>query len=58
MFARDSARADASSFARPNRPDLALIDGKTVRINVSAKAIHMGLITKPLKRDYKPETAK
>lgn len=29
MFARDSARADASSFARPNRPDLALIDGKT-----------------------------
>jgi large subunit ribosomal protein L28 len=36
----------------------AVIDGMTVRINVSAKAIRGGQITKPLKRDYTPETAK
>jgi len=33
----------------------ALIDGKTVRIKVSAKAIHSGLIVKPPKRQYKAE---
>jgi len=32
----------------------AIIDGKVCRIRVSAKAIRMGLITKPPKRDYKP----
>jgi large subunit ribosomal protein L28 len=32
----------------------AVIDGKVCRIKVSAKAIHMGLIEKPPKRDYKP----
>jgi large subunit ribosomal protein L28 len=32
----------------------AVIDGKVCRIRVSAKAIRMGLITKPLKRDYQP----
>ena len=32
----------------------ALIDGKVCRIKVSTKAIKMGLIEKPLKRDYKP----
>ncbi len=32
----------------------AVIDGKVVRINVSAKAIRSGLITKPPKRDYTP----
>jgi large subunit ribosomal protein L28 len=32
----------------------AVIDGKPVRIKVSAKAIKMGLVVKPLKRDYKP----
>ena len=31
----------------------AVIDGKVVRIRVSAKAIHMGLVQKPLKRSYK-----
>ena len=31
----------------------AVIDGKVVRINVSVKAIRMGKITKPLRRDYK-----
>ena len=32
----------------------AVIDGKVCRIKVSAKAIRMGLITKPTKRNYKP----
>ena len=32
----------------------AVIDGKVGRIRVSAKAIRMGLIQKPMKRDYKP----
>jgi large subunit ribosomal protein L28 len=32
----------------------AVIDGKVRRVRVSAKAIRMGLIRKPLKRDYKP----
>jgi large subunit ribosomal protein L28 len=31
----------------------AVINGKIVRIKVSAKAIRMGLVQKPLKRDYK-----
>jgi large subunit ribosomal protein L28 len=31
----------------------ALIDGKIVRIKVSAKALKMGLVTKPQKREYK-----
>jgi large subunit ribosomal protein L28 len=31
----------------------AVVDGKVTRIKVSAKAIRMGLVTKPLKRDYK-----
>ena len=30
----------------------ALVDGKVCRIKVSAKAIRMGLIVKPLKRDW------
>jgi len=32
----------------------AVIDGKVCRIKVSAKAIRMGLIEKPVKRNYKP----
>lgn len=32
----------------------AVVDGKVCRIRVSAKAIRMGLIQKPLKRNYKP----
>lgn len=37
----------------------AIVDGKVCRIKVSAKAIRMGLVTKPVKRNYKPvgETA-
>jgi len=32
----------------------AIIDGRVCRIKVSAKAIRMGLIEKPSKRNYKP----
>ncbi len=32
----------------------ALVDGKVVRIKVSAKAIRNGLVVKPVKRDWKP----
>ena len=32
----------------------AIIDGRVCRIKVSAKAIRMGLIQKPVKRNYKP----
>ncbi len=32
----------------------AVVDGRVCRIRVSAKAMHMGLVQKPLKRDYKP----
>ena len=32
----------------------ALVDGKVTRIRVSAKAIRMGLIVKPPKRDWQP----
>ena len=32
----------------------AVIDGKVCRVRVSTKAIKMGLIQKPLKRNYKP----
>jgi len=35
----------------------AVVDGKVVRINVSAKAIKSGLIVKPVKRDYTPPEA-
>ena len=34
----------------------AVVDGRVCRIKVSAKAIHMGLVQKPPKRDYKPAT--
>ena len=33
----------------------ALVNGRVVRLRVSAKAIRMGLIVKPPKRDYQPE---
>ena len=32
----------------------AIIDGNVCRIKVSAKAIRMGLVVKPPKRNYKP----
>mgnify|MGYP006275064613 CR=1 FL=1 len=35
----------------------AVVDGKVVRIPVSAKALRSGLVTKPAKRNYHPEEA-
>ena len=32
----------------------AIVDGKVCRIKVSAKALKMGLVVKPPKRNYKP----
>lgn len=34
----------------------AVIDGRICRVLVSTKAIKMGLIVKPMKRTWKPET--
>ena len=40
---------------KPNTQKVrAVIDGKIRRITASAKAIRMGLVIKPLKRDYTP----
>ena len=40
---------------RPNVQKVrAVVDGGVRRIRVSAKAIHMGLVQKPVKRNYKP----
>ncbi len=36
----------------------AVVDGRVCRIRVSAKAIRMGLVQKPPKRDYKPAEQK
>jgi large subunit ribosomal protein L28 len=35
----------------------AVIEGKVCRIRVSTKAIRMGLLVKPIKRNWKPESA-
>jgi large subunit ribosomal protein L28 len=35
----------------------AVVEGKVTRIKVSAKAIKMGLVVKPLKRNYKSAQA-
>src|SRR5213082_2817778 len=48
--------------ARKFKPNIqkvrALVDGKIVRIKVSAKAIRMGMVVKPVRRTWKkPETA-
>jgi len=34
-----------------------VVGGKVCRMKVSAKAMRLGLITKPAKRNYKPEQA-
>ncbi|MBN1123974.1 MAG: 50S ribosomal protein L28 [Sedimentisphaerales bacterium] len=36
----------------------AIVDGKACRIKVSAKALKMGLVIKPAKRNYKPQEEK
>ncbi len=47
--------------ARKFKPNIqkvrAVIDGQIVRVKVSAKAIRNGMIVKPVKRTWKPETA-
>jgi large subunit ribosomal protein L28 len=44
---------------KPNIQNVrAVIDGKVCRVKVSAKAIKMGLVQKPPKRNYKPAEAK
>lgn len=41
---------------RPNIQRVrAVVDGKVCRIKVSAKAIRMGLVTKPVRRRWKPD---
>ncbi len=35
----------------------AVVDGQIVRIKVSTKAIKMGLVKKPVRRNYKPQAA-
>lgn len=35
----------------------AVVDGRVCRIRVSAKAIRMGLVTKPPKRNWQPQEA-
>ena len=51
-------RKTTGSTLRKFKPNVqkvrAVIDGKVCRIHVSAKAIRMGLVVKPPKRDYKP----
>jgi len=40
---------------KPNMQKVrAVVDGKVCNIKVSAKAIRMGLVQKPPKRDYRP----
>lgn len=34
-----------------------VVNGRVVRMKVSTKALRLGLITKPTKRNYKPEQA-
>ncbi|MBN1818801.1 MAG: 50S ribosomal protein L28 [Sedimentisphaerales bacterium] len=44
---------------KPNIQNVrAIIDGKVCRIRVSAKALKMGLVIKPIKRNYKPQAEK
>ena len=47
--------------ARKFKPNIqtvrAVVDGQVTRIKVSAKAIKMGLVIKPVKRRYKAEAA-
>jgi len=51
-------RRVTGSSKRKFKPNIqkvrAIVDGKVCRIKVSTKAIRMGLVQKPPKRDYKP----
>ena len=54
-------RKVTGSSKRKFKPNIqrvrALVEGKICRIKVSAKAIRMGLVIKPPRRDYKPQEA-
>ena len=54
-------RKVTSKTKRKFKPNIqrvrAVVDGKVVRINASAKAIRTGLIVKPVKRNYTPPAA-
>ncbi len=54
-------RKVTGSTKRKFKPNIqrvrAVVDGKVCRIRVSAKAIRMGLVVKPPKRDYEPQGA-
>lgn len=54
-------RKVTGSTKRKFKPNIqrvrAVVDGKVCRIKVSAKAIRMGLVVKPPRRDYKPQGA-
>jgi len=51
-------RKVTSKTKRTFKPNIqkvrAVVNGKVVRVNASAKAIRSGLVTKPAKRDYTP----
>jgi len=55
-------RKITGSTKRQFKPNIqrvrAVVDGKVCRIKVSAKAIRMGLVVKPTKRDYSPPSSK
>jgi len=52
-------RKITGSTKRKFKPNIqkvrAVVDGNVTRVKVSAKAIHMGLVQKPPKRNYKPD---
>ncbi|MCP4247890.1 MAG: 50S ribosomal protein L28 [bacterium] len=54
-------RKVTGSTKRKFKPNIqkvrAVVDGEVCRIRVSAKAIRMGLVVKPPRRDYVPPTA-
>lgn len=54
-------RKVTGSCKRKFKPNIqrvrALVEGRICRIKVSAKAIRMGLVIKPPRRDYKPQEA-
>lgn len=53
-------RKVTGSSKRKFKPNIqkvrAVVDGKVCRVKASAKAIRMGLVQKPVKRNYKPAT--
>ncbi len=56
-----AGRKITGSTKRKFKPNIqrvrAVVDGKICRIKVSAKAIRMGFVVKPVKRSWKPDQA-